>query len=86
MSVPVWTLLYVPADRVLEELGFPSSVVARMRGGGRGMSAPALSLLYVPADWPVRVAKGLDSAAEVVLVELGFPLSVVARLREGGAV
>ncbi|MFD4197250.1 hypothetical protein [Amycolatopsis thermoflava] len=50
------------------------------------MSAPALSLLYVPADRPDRVAKGLDSAAEVVLVELGFSRSVVARLREGGAV
>ncbi|WP_435060811.1 hypothetical protein [Amycolatopsis thermoflava] len=48
MSVPVWTLLYVPADRrgrmgkvlgsaadvVLVELGFPLSVVARLREGG----------------------------------------------------
>ncbi len=34
MSVPVLTLLYVPADRVLEELGFLPSVVARMRGEG----------------------------------------------------
>ncbi|MFD4197251.1 HpcH/HpaI aldolase/citrate lyase family protein [Amycolatopsis thermoflava] len=34
------------------------------------MSAPALTLLYVPADRPDRVAKALDSAADVVLVDL----------------
>ncbi len=37
MSAPALTLLYVPADwpvRVLEELGFLPSVVARMRGEG----------------------------------------------------
>lgn len=34
------------------------------------MSAPVLTLLYVPADRPDRVAKALDSAADVVLVDL----------------
>ncbi|ROS38760.1 hypothetical protein EDD35_1048 [Amycolatopsis thermoflava] len=37
MSAPALSLLYVPADwpvRVLEELGFPLSVVARLREGG----------------------------------------------------
>ncbi|AIJ22361.1 HpcH/HpaI aldolase/citrate lyase family protein [Amycolatopsis methanolica] len=34
------------------------------------MSAPVLTLLYVPADRPERVAKALDSAADVVLVDL----------------
>ncbi len=45
------------------------------------MTAPVLTLLYVPGDRPDRVAKALDSSADVVIVDLEDAVAAGAKDR-----